>query len=482
MLVLGKNSDDKGTQLEKLTETLLAAKGYRNIARNSIGAGGAEIDVRCDRELPTLSRGKLFRMICECKARKEAVGLTDWLKFCGKIYVDRLTFNSDTLGCFIALSGVNGNVRGNYEELKKHEAPIELITGDDLFALIREHYELLDLRTVLDRVKRITERVVTGSEVLYYEGRVYWLLSFEHDTYTVLTGDGKPLSAEQAPTLRHLVEETQTVTTFISLEDELRARQRARAADTLLVARLMVLGGRATLAAVKESQTQDADDIDAAARRLVRAGVIREEEGGALALTADDAGRVADAYRALFDASCPTTPLGTVWYDEHINRDLLNEIQRIQGGMTLPVSDVATALHVLQLSPTALQYALRPIDLIVNGLAQLKAEVVPETVARGHRDYFFNVLFDSLQADFTRPLLSDYFHTARGIRELELRGAYVIKTDAGVPLRHEYRQRHLYGFIDGFGDRPVLMLALDTQPEPWENPTPPSPAAPKTGE
>src|SRR5690242_6776216 len=111
MLVLGKSSDDKGTQLEKLTEILLAAKGYRSITRNSIGAGGAEIDVRGDRELPTLAGNKLFRMICECKAHKEPVGLTYWLKFCGKIYVERLTVNSDTLGCFIALRGVNGNVR-----------------------------------------------------------------------------------------------------------------------------------------------------------------------------------------------------------------------------------------------------------------------------------------------------------------------------------------------------------------------------------
>jgi hypothetical protein len=56
-------------------------------------------------------------------------------------------------GCFIALSGVNGNVTGSYDELKKHNANVELITGDDLLDLIRQVYSLRDLKGVLDLVK-----------------------------------------------------------------------------------------------------------------------------------------------------------------------------------------------------------------------------------------------------------------------------------------------------------------------------------------
>jgi hypothetical protein len=84
MIVLGTNSDDKGTQLENLTRTLLEKRGYRNVCRSWIGAGGDEIDVQGEFQMPTLGQGKVFRLICECKAYKATVSLPDWLKFCGK--------------------------------------------------------------------------------------------------------------------------------------------------------------------------------------------------------------------------------------------------------------------------------------------------------------------------------------------------------------------------------------------------------------
>ncbi len=40
MLILGKNSDDKGTQLENLTQVLLLSFGFTNIVTNDIRAGG----------------------------------------------------------------------------------------------------------------------------------------------------------------------------------------------------------------------------------------------------------------------------------------------------------------------------------------------------------------------------------------------------------------------------------------------------------
>ncbi len=170
MLVLGKHSDDKGAQLENLTKSLLAAKEYRNICKNSIGSGGQEIDVRAEYVIPTLKASKTFKVICECKAHKTPVDLPQWLKFYGKLCVERQTQSPDTQGCFIALSDVNGNVRGNYDDLKKHDANVDLITGDDLLDLIRQVCSLLDLKSIFERVKALTERVCRSSEAAYYLG------------------------------------------------------------------------------------------------------------------------------------------------------------------------------------------------------------------------------------------------------------------------------------------------------------------------
>ena len=48
MIILGKNTDDKGKQLEAITHNLLASKGYTNITTNLISTGGHEIDVVAD--------------------------------------------------------------------------------------------------------------------------------------------------------------------------------------------------------------------------------------------------------------------------------------------------------------------------------------------------------------------------------------------------------------------------------------------------
>jgi hypothetical protein len=42
MIVLGRTSDDKGTQLERLTRTLLADRSYEDLSISLIGSGGEE--------------------------------------------------------------------------------------------------------------------------------------------------------------------------------------------------------------------------------------------------------------------------------------------------------------------------------------------------------------------------------------------------------------------------------------------------------
>ena len=52
MIIFGKNSDDKGTQFENLSFSLLELLGFTNIVRNDIRGGGAEIDIRAEIKLP----------------------------------------------------------------------------------------------------------------------------------------------------------------------------------------------------------------------------------------------------------------------------------------------------------------------------------------------------------------------------------------------------------------------------------------------
>src|SRR5665647_3781703 len=119
--ILGNNSDDIGKQLEKLTCTMLDKLGFKNIIKNEIGSGGHEIDVRAEYIISGLNGINSKPLICECKAYKSAVSMTDWLKFLGKILVEETKGNVE--GYFIALSGVTVS----YTHLRAHETDSYLV-------------------------------------------------------------------------------------------------------------------------------------------------------------------------------------------------------------------------------------------------------------------------------------------------------------------------------------------------------------------
>ena len=153
LIVLGKTNDDKGTQLEQLTKSLLERLGYKEIVLNDIGPGGQEIDLRAEILIPSLQGEQQRRVICECKAHRTPIGLTDWLKFIGKVHVEEIRLQREITGCFIALSGVNGSVAGSFDELRQHRQSIELITGEHLVGLLQKVFDFAPLDVVTENYR-----------------------------------------------------------------------------------------------------------------------------------------------------------------------------------------------------------------------------------------------------------------------------------------------------------------------------------------
>ncbi len=151
LIILGTNTDDKGTQLESLTQFLLGELGYTDIVVNEIKAGGQEIDIRAERRFPSMGGEQTFRVICECKAHKTPIAMPDWLKFLGKVFVEETQLNRRVNGCLIALSGVNGNVAGSFDALCETGERIELITGDGLVRLLSRTFTIIPLPEVVDQ-------------------------------------------------------------------------------------------------------------------------------------------------------------------------------------------------------------------------------------------------------------------------------------------------------------------------------------------
>ena len=45
LYIIGKDTEDKGNQLEELTQIILEQKSVKNLCRSKISSGGDEIDV-----------------------------------------------------------------------------------------------------------------------------------------------------------------------------------------------------------------------------------------------------------------------------------------------------------------------------------------------------------------------------------------------------------------------------------------------------
>src|SRR5262249_44959614 len=151
-------------------------------------------------------------------------------------------------------------------------------------------------------------------------------------------------------------------------------------------------------------------EIANAAERLLEHHVIDRDAKGELQLPDDDYKRIAELYRLLFRSSCPLEVLGCRWYDDHINDRLVEEIRNVPHSLPLSEEDIRTTITLVRLSPHALGYALRPIDVIAGHRAGQQAAILPPEIDRMDRDYFMKVLCDSLQRDYTHPMLSEYFY------------------------------------------------------------------------
>ncbi len=205
--ILSKSSDDKGTQLEALTRTLLSSMGYTNIVRNFISSGGEEIDVNADFALPGIGSTQFRRLICECKADEKPVDLPQWLKFLGKVLFEEARLGTEISACFIALSGVNGNFAAHYDELKSHRPNITLVDGDILLSEVTKIYNLSNVEKVNETLHQFTKRQYRSLEVAYYQNKIYWLVVFEDDSYTILDAQGALLEGDRVDVLKPLVED-----------------------------------------------------------------------------------------------------------------------------------------------------------------------------------------------------------------------------------------------------------------------------------
>ncbi len=508
MLILGKNKDDKGTQLERLTRDVLQRRGFEDIICNAIGEGGLEVDVRAHYSRPGLATHHNHVVLCECKAHAASIAMPDWLKFLGKIYSQEAISGREVSGCFIALSGANGNVAGHYKSLQERNKTIELLEGTALELELHHICELCDLRTAAQNAAHYTARPVRRLEPFYYEGQAGWLITFDNDFYSLLNARGLPLCAgQERDALAQLIQNSHSVKQLVDLQAEIEAVECRLRAQMFLLSKMMQSEGTIALNQV-ENEIPDWADIVAAdvkeavpllqARGLVFQISSDENRWQFTALQMGPDGLhlpVEERVQLFLNLLNPTAEVealteitvdgrliegapGCDFYDRGIDDELVSFIQKQQGNLTLTEEEKGDVQRLCRLSPTALLIAVRPHPMFKHRLELIEKGEMQEDWENGWaKDFLLRQLCGVLEQDFAQPGLTAYFYNVRKMREIETHKRFIAKSKTEVILEQETSLRHGIGelasqYVGPNGARFVHVEMLPHAQQPWDSPVP----------
>lgn len=379
MIILGKNTDDKGKQLEAITHDLLASKGYTNITTNLISTGGHEIDVVADYIQPVLGGKDSRRTICECKAHKKPMAMDDWLKFVGKIYCEQAELNKEITGFFIALSGVNRNVSGNYDKLKLRLPNIILIAGDTLLEELKSLYVLIDSKDLYNKLLSLTNNNVEKIEIAYYKKKLYNVIIFERKgLFTILDNQGNLLDDKERKEISAMVRKELKLKEFLSLEDEVKAKSRNNLTTKTILGAIISNEGKTKKSSLKLLHTLSelkvsSVEIDKAIENLTNENLIKVSADKTEIFidkkSKDFYSKLSIIYRLLLAGEMTIEAfesLKSPYYLNSINEKLIVEVQKIQGGISLEKPDINRAIKLFKWFPSALAWMLHPHEIFIN--------------------------------------------------------------------------------------------------------------------
>ena len=196
LYILGKNTDDKGTQLEQLTERLLNYQGLDNIQLSVIGTGGNEVDVTAYHKVTIGLKQQTVKVIVECKAHQTDIDMTDWLKFKGKYWEEKKK-NPHAIGIMVCLSGAKGSVIGDYNENHQNDEQLQLIANADLRGWLSSSFDLPSEKVIREKLAGISFSEIDTINLLYYHKNIYWAISFLDGKYTLSHSDGTPVEKKE---------------------------------------------------------------------------------------------------------------------------------------------------------------------------------------------------------------------------------------------------------------------------------------------
>ena len=401
LYILASGKDAKGTLLEYLTKTILESLGYEYVATNVIASGGDEIDVFGKRVFQSVNGVMEYPLVCECKAHEAPITMNDWEKFMGKVYMQRRK-NSFTQGLMIALSGANGNVKGNYEQ--SHYDEVKLIQGADLIQPLMKTFSLEEESIAREKVSHLTNQTVVSVDLVLFEKEIYWLFSFANGEYSLFDKKYQSLSSDQETKILPLLSQHSQHETskYKNVRREFDLIWRRLYVEKVICWHLMK-GKMTYREAINDVVNMtmggvipDMKDVEEVMPTISFAKV--DAANQTATLKNDDEIDYLVFYRYLLNGQLPLPVfLYDDYYQRHIDAALLEKIRQLHHGLNLTEQDQQDCLFILRHSPSALFYALMP-----NKMLQAAVAIGSSNKNNAARNHFMGELLLHLEYDINK--------------------------------------------------------------------------------
>ena len=437
LYILGKNTDDKGTQLEQLTERLLSYQGLENIQLNVISAGGNEVDVTAYHKVTIGLKQQTVKVIVECKALQTDIDMTDWLKFKGK-YMQEQRKNPHTIGIMVCLSGAKGSVIGDYNENHQNDEQLQLIANADLRGWLSSSFDLPPEKVIRDKLTGISFSEIDTINLLYYHKKIYWAVSFLDGKYTLSHSDGTPVEKKEVDYIFEFIGTYSPYSkdAFVDIRDIEKVQSYLLSINIVLLTALAngYEGDVNEIAKhIIDKSTSEGISLEIL-KMAIRNNPFVElrNDSKDIFLKNRNAIDIVEFYKAVIYNGCPVELLTSDYYQNNINETLLSRISEIQFGLEIPEGKKDDVLFLLKYSPSAMLYALTP-DNMLHGYNFTKNQ---ENMRALFEMTFMRKLINGFVANFQRQQLSAMYLNAFDIS--------MIKVKSDIIITHHNEERCFY--------------------------------------
>lgn len=418
LLILGKNKDDKGTQLEQLAIKILRSQGYVDIIPNMQVSGASELDVKAYKSNQTGIKDIRTPVICECKAHESPINMTDWLKFIGKLAIERKK-NPNAIGLMIALSGANGSVMGSYLTDFLNDSTVQLIANDDIIKLLSNFNILSSEKEVETIVNNLNIGRIAEISLVYYEHQIWWLVGFIDGKFTFLNSSTKFVPESEISEVLSILPNYTTYqsTNYVDVIHTIEFVQQAKQIELHILNNVLCNNGNVRLVdiakRIKNIQTNETINEDWLIDIIDKSAFLKVNEGQICLCDINEID-IPSFYRFVISNETPIDLFSSEFYQRHIDNNLLNQVWAIQFSFMLPEEYREDCKKIFKLSPSALLYALNPDPIYRNS----NIPGLSESMRDLYIQHFMDSIMSKFYLDFRHGAFSNMYHNKMGLRQL----------------------------------------------------------------